>query len=183
MSPPSKVSRLPRKQREKLDTMVLEGSRSNQEMLAHANSANPRGSARISRHSMYRYARQLRSKMERYREAQQIAAVWVDKLGQEPEGNVGRLLLEMLRMVAFRQLAEMGDLAAKQAARPAQIALLAKAIRELETASKTIAERDSALREKLRTDVDRKAEQMKRPGAPGDVATLEKAKQLVRGLL
>jgi len=107
----------------------------------------------------------------------------VDKLGQEPEGNVGRLLLEMLRMVAFRQLAEMGELAGNQTARPAEIALLAKAIRELETASRTIAERDSALRAKLRTDVDRKAEQMKRPGAPGDVATLEKAKQLVRGLL
>ena len=107
----------------------------------------------------------------------------MDKLGQEPEGNVARLLLEMLRMVAFRQLAEMGDSAAKQTARPADIAVLAKAIRELESASKAIAERDSALREKLRTDVDCKAEQMKRPGAPGDVATLEKAKQLVRGLL
>ncbi len=179
MSRRSSVLKLPRKRREKLDAMVIEGNRSNQELVAHARAKG----APVSRHSMYRYVRGLRQKVERYREAQEIAAVWVARIGKEPQGDVGRLLLEMLRMVAFRQLADMGDRKSKETARPAEIAVLAKAIREMEATAKIVTERDDALREKLRTDVDRKAEQMKRPGAPGDVATLEKAKELVRGLL
>ena len=179
MSRQSSVLKLPRKRRAELDAMVLEGNRSNRELIAHVRSKG----TPVSRHSMYRYVRGLKQKVERYREAQEIAAVWVAKIGKEPQGDAGRLLLEMLRMVAYRQLADMGDRKSKETARPAEIAVLAKAIREMEATSKSIAERDDALREKLRSDVDRKAEQMGRPAAPADVATLEKAKQLVRGLL
>jgi len=175
----SNISRLPPKLQAELKTMVLERGRTAKELLAHIRS---KGGTRISQDNVKSYLVRLRQKMERYSEAQQIAAVWVDKIGKEPEGNMGRLLIEMLRVVAFRQLAEMGDSGATEP-RPAELAVIAKAIREMEAASKSIAERDEALREKLRSDVDRKAEQMKRPAAPGEVATLEKAKELVRGLL
>lgn len=175
----SKISRLPLRERQKMERLALQEGRTGSELAARV---RPR-SAHITPADVRRHVRQLKDKMERYREAQEIAAVWVAKIGKKPQGDAGRLLLEMLRMVAFRQLADIGDRKSKETARPAEIAVLAKAIREMEAASKTIAERDDALREKLRIDVDRKAEQMKRPAAPGEVATLEKAKELVRGLL
>ncbi len=175
----SKISRLPLRERQEIERLALQEGRTGSELAARIRSKG----VRISLGAIKRHVRQLKDKMERYREAQEIAAVWVARIGKEPQGDAGRLLLEMLRMVAFRQLADIGDRKSKEIARPAEIAVLAKAIREMEAASKTITERDDALREKLRTDVDRKAEQMKRPAAPGDVATLEKAKELVRGLL
>ncbi len=175
----SKISRLPLGERQEMERLALQEGRTGSELAARVRSKG----AHITAADIRRHVRQLKDKMERYREAQEIAAVWVARIGKEPKGDAGRLLLEMLRMVAFRQLADMGDRKSKETARPAEIAVLAKAIREMEAASKTIAERDDALREKLRSDVDRKAEQMKRPAAPGEVATLEKAKELVRGLL
>ncbi len=127
----------------------------------------------------------LPAKMERYREAYEVAKAWVNKFGRNPDGNVARLLIEMLRMVAFRQLADMSIANGRRPTRPAELAVLAKAIKEMEGASKTIAESETRLREKLRADVDRKVDEMKHggAGAPGDVAALDKAKELVRGLL
>jgi len=176
----AKVARLPRKLREELEQMWLEGGHTDKELAAHISA---RG-GNVSYDNVRRYTAGLSRRMERYQEAQQVAAVWVARLGKEPEGNVGRLLIEMLRMVAFRQLADMGDAKARGSAKPAEIAMLAKAIKEMEAATNTIAQREKNLREKLKTDLDRKVDQMKDgAGAPGDAATLAKAKELVRGLI
>jgi hypothetical protein len=177
----SKVARLPSKLRHDLDRMWAEGAHTNEQLRAYVNRRG--GNIKIS--SMGLYLKNLKNKLERYAQAQSIAAVWVAKLGREPQGNTGRLLLEMLRMVAFRQLADMGDLKAKQTTRPAEIAVLARAIREIETASKTITEREAALGNKPRRTNDAKANGAKPaiPPDPSDTTTLAKAKELVRGLL
>ncbi len=67
----------------------------------------------------------------------------------------------------------------------AQEAVLAKALKEMEATSSTIADREIKLREKLRGELEREVDAMKpgRAGVPGDAAGLEKTKELVRGLL
>ncbi|MCH2092717.1 MAG: DUF3486 family protein [Pseudoxanthomonas sp.] len=107
-----------------------------------------------------RYVQKVRNQMARYREAQEIAGQWVAQLGENPQGDVGALLAEMLKTVAFQTISTMGgdgdddDEDAKAAAKPMDIMLLAKAIKDLEDTAKRNLER----REKIeRTVLERQA--------------------------
>lgn len=177
---PGKIARLPREVREEFERLRTERGYNSKELLAYLQSCG----ADVGIRTIRRHVNELEQKMERYREAQQVASAWVAQLGKEPEGGVGQLLLAMLRMVAFRQLADLGGGQAGEA-KPADIVLIAKAITEMETASRAIADRESKVREKLRGEIDRKVDAIKPAAADssGDLATLNKAKELVRGLL
>lgn len=106
-----------------------------------------------------RYVQKVRNQMARYREAQEIAGQWVSQLGENPQGDVGALLAEMLKTVAFQTISTMGgdgddDEDEKAAAKPMDIMLLAKAIKDLEDTAKRNLER----REKIeRTVLERQA--------------------------
>jgi len=97
----------------------------------------------VSYAALGRYRRRLEAQMERYREAQAIAGAWVGGLAQEPSGDVGRLLAELLKMVALKTLSQWE--ASEDATDPKDIVLIARTIRELEAAGKLVAERETAL--------------------------------------
>lgn len=122
-----------------------------------------------SRSSVGRYVKHTREQMQRYREAQELAKVWVGKLEEEPEGDVGRLLSEMLRTVAFQQLAAAGDEGAQ--IKTKEISMLAGAMRDLASADKITMDRELRIRQevaKQAADVADKA--AKRHGLTGDAA-------------
>lgn len=106
-----------------------------------------------SRSAVGRYVKSAREKLEQYREAQEIAKVWVGKLEENPEGDVGRLLSEMLRTVAFQTIGAMGE---TKTARADQVMFLAKAIRELAAADKTSMERELRIRKEVLAEVGAK---------------------------
>lgn len=90
--------------------------------------------ADVSRSAVGRYVKSARATFDKYRQAQEVAKVWVDKLEAEPEGDVGRLLPEMLRTVAFQTLSTMGEADADVA--PKDIMMLAAAIRNIADTTK-----------------------------------------------
>ena len=93
--------------------------------------------ADVSRSAVGRYVKSARESMEKYRQAQEVAKVWVDKLEAEPAGDVGRLLPEMLRVVAFQTLTTMGESEQTVAGAREQLsALLAQDLDEDELAEK-----------------------------------------------
>src|SRR6202008_2462860 len=79
------------------------------------------------RSSVGRYFKNANETMRRVREAREIATVWIDKVQNEPEGDIGRLAIELIRTAAFQQLASMGEgeVVADDAMR---VMLLAKAL-------------------------------------------------------
>lgn len=91
--------------------------------------------AQVSRSAVGRYVKSARDAMEKYRQAQEVAKVWVDKLEAEPNGDVGRLLPEMLRVVAFQSLTTMGE--ASEPAKAMDVMLLAKALKDIAGTTKT----------------------------------------------
>ncbi|MDP2332415.1 MAG: DUF3486 family protein [Reyranella sp.] len=99
--------------------------------------------ADVSRSAVGRYTKKARGAMERYREAQEVAKVWVDKFGADPNGDVSQLLPHMLRAVAFNQISIMGDETPGTDDGPTSrdTALLAGAIKDLASAEKITAER------------------------------------------
>lgn len=94
-----------------------------------------------SRSSVGRYKLKAEEQMQKYREAQEVAKVWVGKLQQDPEGDIGRLLGEMLRTVAFQTIGDM------EAGSSMDVMLLAKALKDLAGADKLTAERILKVRE------------------------------------
>ncbi|VFR54498.1 Phage terminase, small subunit [plant metagenome] len=92
------------------------------------------GVSDISRSAMGRYVKSARESLATYRQGQEVAKVWLDRLEAEPEGDVARLLPEMLRALAFQTLSTLGD--SDKAVKPMEVMLLAKALKDLGGASK-----------------------------------------------
>jgi hypothetical protein len=103
--------------------------------------------------------------MERYRQAQEVAKVWVGRLEENPKGDVGRMLSELLRTVAFSTMDQMG-LDGGEDPEPKDIHFLARAIKDLASADKISADRELTIRKKAREDAAKAVEaEAKRQGA------------------
>lgn len=100
--------------------------------------------ADVSRSAVGRYVKGARASMEKYREAQEVAKVWVDKLEAEPNGDVARLLPEMLRVVAFQSLTNLGE--AETPAKAMDVMLLAKALKDIAGTTKANLDIEKQLR-------------------------------------
>lgn len=101
--------------------------------------------ASVSRSAVGRYVQSARESMEKYRQAQEVAKVWVDKLETEPQGDVARLLPEMLRAVAFQSISQIGE--SDEGIDPQGLMFLAKALKDLSGATKGNLEIELKLRE------------------------------------
>ncbi|TAN12948.1 MAG: DUF3486 family protein [Burkholderiaceae bacterium] len=141
--------------------------------------------AEVSRSAVGRYVKSARETFEKYRQAQEVAKVWVDKLEAEPAGDVGRLLPEMLRTVAFQTLTSMGE--GEADAKPADIMLLARAIKDVAGATKTNIDVELQLRRvreqiAARADAAAKAaaKEMKQAGVSAD--TIAAIRQRILGV-
>lgn len=91
-----------------------------------------------SRSAVGRYKRNAEGMMLRYREAQEMAKVWVGKLEHSPESDVGRLLSEMLKALAYQQMGEAKEIGETE--------LLSRALRNITTADKMTADRILVIR-------------------------------------
>src|SRR5579872_7418740 len=65
------------------------------------------GVADVSRSGVGRWVKNLDEQLKGYREVQSAAAAWIEQIGENPHGDVGRLAAEILKMVAQRTAAEM----------------------------------------------------------------------------
>ena len=141
----SAIKRLDPRVRETVDKLIRDGRATIDDIVERLESMI--GEDAPSRSSVGRYVHSAREKMARYKEAQELAKVWVGTLEEDPDSDVGRLLSEMLRTVAFQQLSTMGDDGAKVGTK--DIMFLAGAIRDLASADKIAADREIAIRREV----------------------------------
>ena len=152
MARKSTVAQLPAELVEACNGLIRDG-RTIDEILAALHALG----APVSRSAVGRYVKSARESMEKYRQAQEVAKVWVDKLEAEPNGDVGRLLPEMLRVVAFQSLTTMGE--ASEPAKAMDVMLLAKALKDIAGTTKANIDIERQLRT-MRADLKRAAEQV-----------------------
>jgi len=165
MSRRSSVNAISAEARDELDRMVREGRATIDQIRNRL--LELEGEEAPSRSAIGRYVQSAKQQMERYRQAQEVAKVWVGKLEEEPDGDVGRLLSEMLRTVAFSSLSELGD--DEHAADAKDIRFLAQAIKDLASADKISAERELRIRQEVaRQAADKAGEVAKRGGLSKD---------------
>jgi len=162
----SKVKRLPAPLREALESLWREGRYTLDELLNRLREMAPAVGARPeelpSRSGLHSYLQHFEKKLARYREAQQVAGMWVAKLGEDPQGDVGRLLAEMLKSIALQTMDAAGESGEPTGAQ--DLMLLSAALKNLAAAEKTWADRELRIRKELAAQVEQVIEQEKRPG-------------------
>lgn len=105
-----------------------------------------------------RYKQKAEASMRRFREAQSVAKVWVDKFGAEPQGDVGLMVTQLLGAVAFRTVADLDG--APEPIDPQSLMFLAKAMKDMAGAETSAVQRERvriAARRELAAEVARKA--------------------------
>jgi len=117
--------------------------------------------ADVSRSAVGRYTFKVRSTMAKLREAREVAKVWADKFGDEPDGDVAQLVGQVLHAVAFQQASHMAEAEAGQddAPGPREVMFLAGALKDLASAGKINADRILKIRketvQKAAAEVDK----------------------------
>ncbi len=151
-SRPSSINQLDPAVKEAVDKAVREGRATIDQILQLIDSMG----GEASRSAVGRYVKNARERLEDYRQASQIAAVWVDKLGKEPEGDIGRMLLEMLRVVAFKSIGDIDQ------ASPEDLMFLGKALKDIAGADKLVVDREINLRKLIAAKAEKVAEEITR---------------------
>ena len=67
------------------------------------------GEQQVSRYTVNRYNRRMQLAGERVLQSRQIADAWIAKHGSAPDGPAGRLVIEILRAVAFDLASRLQD--------------------------------------------------------------------------
>jgi hypothetical protein len=146
MARKSTIQQLDPRLQEALNELLREGRHTLDDILTKLAELNA-GKAPVSRSALGRYAARAEEQMKRYREAQEVAKVWVDKLESEPNGDVARLIPEMLRSVAFQTLGSIGE--REESAGAQEVMFLAKAVKDLASADKLTTERILTIRQEV----------------------------------
>ncbi len=116
---------------------------------------------RVSKSSVNRYSQRMDAIGEKMRQSRQIADMWIGKLGNQPQGQVGKLLNEFTRTMAFETALQMSE--DKEPPHPKLLKELSLAIKHLEDAASTNEKREREIRrqmaEEAATAVDEAAKQ------------------------
>lgn len=176
MARKSSIDQLDKSLRDAINALLREGRYTLEDILSKLAELN-NGTAPVSRSALGRYAMRAEEQMKHYRETQEVARVWIDKLGTEPDGDVARLLPEVLRSLAYRTMIDIGD--REESANPQEVMLLAKAMKDLASADKLTQERILMIRQEVAKRAATEAvKQAKASGLSDEAADLIRQKIL-----
>ncbi|MFA0056113.1 DUF3486 family protein [Vibrio echinoideorum] len=137
----SKIELLPQEIRESLNLWLRNGDMTQQDVLGAIHEmideAGLPKDAKPSYTSLNRYARRMEDMGARLRQSREVAEVWTTKLGEAPTSDVGKLLQEFVRTMAFETSMTMMENAAEdgEVIPPKALAQLALVIQRIEQAS------------------------------------------------
>lgn len=144
----SKIDLLPEDIKAELNTMLRDGRLQQQEILdlvnAQIKEAGLEDKAKLSRSGLNRYASRMEEVGAKIRQAREVAEVWTAKLGDQPTSEVGKLLQEVVRTMAFETgmaMSESGD-----PVEPKALSQLALAIQRVEQAAMASHKREKEIR-------------------------------------
>lgn len=140
----SKIQQLPDDIRSQLSAMIRSGSMSQKDILAEVNQLIVESGLppeeQISRTGLNRFAKRMEEAGSRMAQAREVAEVWTAKLGQAPTSEVGKLLQEFVRTMAFETSMKMMDASDGEEGKmidPKSLGQLALVIQRVEQAAMT----------------------------------------------
>lgn len=103
---------------------------------------------RLSKSAVNRYALRMNEVGAKLRQSREVAQMWIGKLGAEPQGEVGKLLNEMVRTLAFEVTMKMAE--GDEPIEPKMLKDMAIAIERLEKAASENTKREEEIRNSAR---------------------------------
>ncbi len=143
---------------------------------------------RVTKSAVNRYDLKMRVAGEKLRQSREVAKMWIGKLGAAPQGQVGHLVNEMLRTLAFDLSLKLQDTTINEETLPGvidQVKALALAVQRLEASSTMNVKREAEIRTQERERL--KEETLKAVDAAGaggkmSAAALKEAIKKVYGV-
>ncbi|MDH5299510.1 MAG: DUF3486 family protein [Desulfobulbaceae bacterium] len=161
MARPSTIDRLPDDIRERLQELLrdprvtqLDATRQINEILEAE--GHPE---RVSKSAVNRYDLEMREAGKKLQQSREMAAMWIGKLGAAPQGQVGNLVNEILRTLAFDLSLKLQDTELTEENIPGvidQVKALALAVQRLEASSNLNVKREAEIRKQALEDAAEK---------------------------
>lgn len=149
----SSIKKLDPRIREAIDAAIRDGRATIDELVELIE----RHGGEASRSAVGRYVKNANQQMEKFRQAKEIAKVWVGKIEEDPDGDMGRMLSEMLRTVAWQTIGNFDE--DEKGASAGELMFVAKAIKELAQADKISADREIIIRREFAKQAAAKVEE------------------------
>jgi hypothetical protein len=151
MARQSTITKLAPALRAECDRLIREGGYTVDDLLAHLQQLG----APIKRTALAEYKKRTEMNFAKYREAQEVAGQWVKDLGDSPDSKTGQLLAQLLQTVAFRSLVDLQ--AQEEGSEAKDIAMLARALKDISGAQKTDFEHRLKLRAQWKAELAERA--------------------------
>lgn len=140
------------------------------------------GQAPVSKSAVNRYALRMAEVGAKLQQSREIASMWIGKLGSEPQGEVGKLLNEITRNLAFDAVMQLSE--GDEPAAPGAIKELAIAIEKLENAASKNAQRDALIRKQALEEAAKNIDKLEKDSKGKlDADTLKAVREQVYGLV
>lgn len=182
MNRKSSIDKLDPRVKELIDELLRDGRHTLDEIKQQISAEYPEAQ-QPSRSSLGRYSQHIDKIGQRLRESREVAKVWADRLGNEPQGDIGKMVMELLRTLSFDVALEMSepDEEGKTTLDPKAIGALALAMQRLETAGKFNLQREKEMRAALAEQVTRKLGDNTKGKPRLDKEALDFVRQAIRG--
>ncbi|EJF3499075.1 DUF3486 family protein [Escherichia coli] len=162
----SKVDLLPDSIREQLHQMLREKRHTQEEIREAINALidehNLPEEMQLSRTGLNRYAIRMEKVGAKIRASREMAEVWAAKLGSAPTSDVGKLLMEFVKTLAFETSMSMAE--DDKPVTPKALGQLALVAQRLEAAAMTSHRREKAIRDAFAQEMAEKTEELVRTG-------------------
>ncbi|EFI8887670.1 DUF3486 family protein [Escherichia coli] len=162
----SKVDLLPDSIREQLHQMLREKRHTQEEIREAINALidehNLPEEMQLSRTGLNRYAIRMEKVGGKIRASREMAEVWAAKLGSAPTSDVGKLLMEFVKTLAFETSMSMAE--DDKPVAPKALGQLALVAQRLEAAAMTSHKREKAIRDAFAQEMAEKTEELVRTG-------------------
>ncbi|WP_063103524.1 DUF3486 family protein [Escherichia coli] len=162
----SKVDLLPDSIREQLHQMLREKRHTQEEIREAINALidehNLPEEMQLSRTGLNRYAIRMEKVGAKIRASREMAEVWAAKLGSAPTSDVGKLLMEFVKTLAFETSMSMAE--DDKPVAPKALGQLALVAQRLEAAAMTSHKREKAIRDAFVQEMAEKTEELLRTG-------------------
>lgn len=172
MARPSTVEQLPPDILEQLQAMLRDPRVSQLEVTQQINAvlAAQGHPERVSKSAVNRYSQRMEQVGERLRQSRAVAEMWIGKIGATPQGQLGHLVNEILRTLAFDMSMQLQDdavVATSMEDRAGVIDMLkdlSLSVVRLEKAASENVKREQEIREQARTEAAAVAEKVAKQG-------------------
>lgn len=158
MGQASTIERLPPDILEQLQALLRDPRVTQLEATAQINAVLAREGhpERVSKSAVNRYSVRMEEVGKRLRESREMAQMWISKLGAAPQGELGHLVNEILRTLAFDLSLSLQDGAAMAAGDPEAMAGTIDMLKELSLSVQRL-EAAASLNVKRETEIKRRA--------------------------